>query len=218
MPARIRKQLVGVGVPTFAKGDGGKGKISMGILIVFGVISIAALALAIYATVNVTKSTKSRKESRKTKALMRNVVNDLPKEKIEETKPPVPVDVNTTAEQQVEKNDNKAKKENKAAAPKSDVFERQFQLWQPDKTEPKKSSSNTDFKLSAQQKKIQKSVIKASSLTPQMASNERQPSRQVGMSLDLVYQEMRPLPKKQMSADQIPFNGSQHQETLRTTN
>lgn len=220
MPARIRKQLIGVGVPTFAKSEGGKGPISVGILIIFGIIAIAALALAIYATVNVNKSTKSRKASRKTKAMVRNVVNDLPKEKIEETKVPVPVDVNTTATpSKTDSNKADANDDFKENTQPVDggAFDQQFQLWQPEDT-VEDVKPQTEFKLTNQQKKIKDSVIKASSLTPEMAANERQPSRQVGMSLDMVYQEMRPLPKKRISSQQIPFNGSQHQETLRTTN
>lgn len=71
----------------------------------------------------------------------------------------------------------------------------------------------TSTQVSARQK-VKSSQLGLASVMPQF-SVSKQPSRQVGMSLDLVYNELRGGGPKKMSSVQVPFGGSDFQEELR---
>lgn len=100
------------------------------------------------------------------------------------------------------------------AAPKQGFFESQFRPLDEDKFNTQFSKQSTQLS-----KKTLSSQLKKDTIMPQF-STDRQPTRQTGMPLDMVYTELRsetPGGKSavKMSSDQVPFGGSEFHEMRR---
>lgn len=122
----------------------------------------------------------------------------VPKQQIEKPKAPAPAEKTHTPQPQPWP---------------ADFFESQFAPLDQSQFDKQFATHSTDLS-----KKALSSQLKSDNLMPRFSS-ERQPTRQTGMPLDMVYSELRaenaPAVKTKMSTEQVPFGGSEFHEMRR---
>lgn len=210
--ASVPKLKLGRRVPTKASGGGGGS--STGANMVAAAIFSLVFILVVLAILNMVGVITIFKSKKRTKAgePERPLANGLDRRTDDEAPVPKPVPVAEQPKMRIETQKPKQPPARRTTAIGNDFFDQQFAPLDRSQFEKQFDSQSTTLA-----KKALSSQLKSDALMPRFSS-DRQPTRQTGMPLDMVYTEIRAehAPKAaKMGTEQVPFGGSEFHEMRR---